>query len=476
MNRTAGPPPTCGGAPAIACSGGCPVTNPVYHFSTVPCITGGGFDLRGTQYETTCSLGSSCPFGQPILRFWQFDHFGTATQGANNGCQKQDDIANGAEWLVNANLDDGTAIPAGIWYMYQANWAGPMVDGCFNITGVTPRTVAEISDVYSAAEGTPNHGAWFLVGSVGLTTGFNFDLITGATGTCNAATIAKQDVSAVSVQGRSAACVGSTTPTTVTTADTLTGFFDVQINITNPNPAWFNDTGAAPALISGYQIMYKTGAEPTTSVASAWNPVYDPTDATAPKNAMGVIPVGTATALVALPVTTITTNYWFAARAVYADATENPTASFDPLLGTPGLPAGPQVTTPVGAHCGPVNFNPLPMAVNFGSVVAERTAQGVTVRWTTLSEDDTNGFRVVRATGASGTEAAVDAAYVDAHGANLDYVISDLGAGPGTYYYYVQELTSNGPGDRSEIVRVDAATSSNGAGVSGARSRGGVRR
>jgi len=459
----------------MPCAGGCLSSTPIAHPTASPCVAGhGSFDLIGTQFENTCSLGmGGCPVMTPPMRFWQFDHY----DPANNGCQAQNDTVNNLEYLVNASLDDLTpGLANGHWYMWQPNWSGPMVDKCY--TGApgppTPRTVVELSavDARPGFEGTTAHAAWYILASVPLTAnGFDFDTITGGTG-CTPQELQKQPVPTVSVMGRSLPCTNNTTPTTSQTADALTGYFDTAVTISNPNPNWWTEAGlnGAPALISGFQIMYKMGTDPTTSASSAWLPVYDPTDATAPKNALGVVPVGTAGPItIALPVTTSTTNYWLALRIVYADASENPTAPFDPTAA--GL-QGPQITSPVGTHCGPVNFNPgIQTAVEFDSVTAERTSQGVNVRWTTLREDDTYAFKVYRSNEA-GTESTEAASWVDAHGSNLEYVVSDLSAGPGAYYYYVQEFTSNGLGDRSPSVRVEANAVGQRGGSSGGRSRG----
>lgn len=470
----------CGNAPAPPC-GSCPVGPFVWHASANPCTgSNGSFNLIGTGYENTCALGNGCTVGQPLLRYWQYDFYSKA----NNGCQKQDDVPAGTEWMVNAFLDDGTSPAPGHWYMYQASWTGPSVDGCYNAPGApSPRTVAELSFVdangpsHTGTEGTINHGSFYLVNSVPLTQQFEFDTTTGGTG-CTAAEVKAAPVAGLTIVGRTLACTGNATPTTSGTADVLTGYHDIGITLSDPNPDWYNESGlnGAPPLIVGYQIVYKTGAEPTTSATSAWAPVYDPTDNTAPKNALGVVLLGTATAVtVAVPDMPAGTNYWFATRIVYQDVTENPTAPFDPATGTPSAPVGPQITSQVSGHCGPVQFGTSPVAVEYGSVTAERNAQGVNVRWTTIREDDTNGFKVFRSNDAAGTEALVEAAsWVDAHGANLEYAVTDLSASSSqTYYYYVQEMTSNGFGDRSESVRVDPATATGSrGGSSGGRTRG----
>jgi hypothetical protein len=397
------------------------------------------------------------------------------------------------EWLVNGALDDGLAQAPGHWYLWQANWAGPDIDGCFN--AAAPRTVVEVGNFNTPDEGTENHGAWYLIATAVPSNGFNFDRATfsnqpGGTG-CTAADLMQSPVEGVNIVSRPAGtCLMETERTQFGSYNGFPGstFFDAQVTLVEPNPRYFAEAASAPALIAGYQIMYQISATPPTSSSVAtggWLPVLDPFDVVAPKNALGVVQAGTAGPItISLPVTfrgsppreDPTINYWIATRIVYEDASENPEVAFDPASGTATAPAGPQITSEVSGHCGPLFFlTSVPPAVQFDYVTATRTPQGVNVHWATLMEDDVSGFRVFRSTTPDGTEALTEAAsWVDAHGANLGYTITDLGAGPGTYFYWVQELTSAGLGDRSETVRVEAASpaSDRRGGASGSRKRG----
>ncbi len=343
----------CGAAPAPACAGGCAPSAPVYHASALPCSAGNGsFNLIGTHYETTCSCAPSCVVDLPPVRFWQYD----AYAAANNGCQRQDNCVAGVEWMVNATPGN-----TGHWYLWQPNWAGPDVDGCYTTAVPRPayRTVVEVASVdrRPGFEGTFNHGSWYVLASVPLTVGFNFDTITGGTG-CTPAEVVKQPVRGVTVVGLGGPCTGSGVSMQSMLPDIDPGYFDVQVTLDDPGPHWWNETGqdGAPQLIAGYQILYTTGPEPTTSdyVTGNWRPVHDPVNAPL---ALGLVPLGNGSPItVALPITDPLTDYWLATRIVYRDASENPVGTFDPALGTPSNPVGPQIASPVSGHCGAVHF------------------------------------------------------------------------------------------------------------------------
>jgi len=94
--------------------------------------------------------------------------------------------------------------------------------------------------------------------------------------------------------------------------------------------------------------------------------------------------------------------------------------------------------------------------VEFDWVRADKTAAGIEVRWQTLSEEDTLGFVLQRAVSEDGRDAQV-VGQVIAHGANREYSLLDLEPS-GSHYYWVQELTTSGPGDRSPVVSVGRPT------------------
>ena len=222
-------------------------------------------------------------------------------------------------------------------------------DGGGDLRGRRERTATH------RAGGDARSRVWYVLASVPLTNSFDFDQITGATG-CSPAEVVQQPVPGVTIVGRTAPCTRSSVATLSTTPDRTPGFFDVAVTLVDPEPDWWNETGmdGAPALIAGYQIVYTTGAEPTTSsyTIGGYRPVREPGNA---RRALGVVPRGTSVPVtVALPDLGVGTRYWLATRIVYVDSTENPLGPFDPAAGTPASPVGPQITTEVSGHCGPV--------------------------------------------------------------------------------------------------------------------------
>jgi hypothetical protein len=109
------------------------------------------------------------------------------------------------------------------------------------------------------------------------------------------------------------------------------------------------------------------------------------------------------------------------------------------------------------------------LAVEFDRVRAEPASSGVRVIWQTLGEDDTNGFLVVRGTLPAGSGGETAGALVEAHGAGLPYEAVVPASPDEASCWYVQELTSDGLGDRSACVPLSPSDGWNGA----ARSRRG---
>jgi hypothetical protein len=172
---------------------------------------------------------------------------------------------------------------------------------------------------------------------------------------------------------------------------------------------------------------------------------------------------------VSIPKGTPLVNYWVAVRIVYHDASLNPTSPW-PIGG------GPRVLSLVSSHCGPFYYEGgVSPAVEFGELSARRTAQGNVIEWTTLDEQDTLGFQVLRASRRDGSAAELVPGFVVAHGPFRPYLLTDTAAAgeTRTWHYFVQEVTSSGAsGDRSPWVTV--GTDASGGGRS--RSRGQRRR
>jgi hypothetical protein len=353
-----------------------------------------------------------------------------------------------SQWLSSAALDYGIVGAPGVWLLDQANFRGPQVDGCIDRTRPA---VVELSWVDPAGEGTVDHGSFYLLAAAELDTAFgayNFDNVVGGNG-CNAATIRPAPVPSPGLTRRIAACTGL--PGVVTTYDWFDSnandfnYFDVEVAV-DPFPPEHRTAAVAGPLIAGYQVLYQEGGEPTSSGAGGWRPARDLTrPATDPAP---MVPVGTVTARVALPKgVTWTTRYWVALRLVYRDARLNQG------------PGEPRLVSPVGGHCGPLEFGGVIDAVEFGAIDVRRTRQGVVIDWTTLAEDDTLGFRVHRAPRRDASEAQVVGGLVPAHGPFAPYTFTDLSAAgdTATLHYYLQEVTvSGGDGDRSPWLTVAA--------------------
>jgi hypothetical protein len=465
----------CPGASPYGCGGGNPAPVSVWHSGFAPCAGGGSVNLTGTQYAMTCSnFGGSCAnVSVPPFRFYSYDNYSGA--GFNSGCQNRN-APSSVDWYVNSDLDLSIATPGGRWLFYQANWAGPAVDGPLPPSLAGTRTVIEASDITNFMPAPPysevpsvNHGAWYVLASVDFQGGeYSLDRVTGVTGGCAAGDVPTAMVPSVTIQGRTLACTNDPTATTGTNNSVDgTNYGDIQVNLSDSTGQWFNETGrnAAPNLIAGFQIVYKSAPEPTSSnyATGGWIPVRDTAN---PTQARGIIPQGAAGPYT-VTVPKAAAPLWLAARVVYsAGATANPTGTFDPAT------AGPQVTSKVGPHCGPVNFGGIVTAVTFDSITATRTHKGVLVRWTTSFEDDVNGFVVYRTSNPAGSTDSADAVlpWASAHGPGLAYEFLDSAAtGSDPYYYVIQEQTFSGLGASSAVV---AAQGLSDGGAVGGRSRG----
>lgn len=104
------------------------------------------------------------------------------------------------------------------------------------------------------------------------------------------------------------------------------------------------------------------------------------------------------------------------------------------------------------------------LSVSYDWVTASAMGSRVVVRWATASELDTVGFVVYRSSDASGAGAVALPGFVPAHGAGADYEYVD--ETPQTSFYFVEEHTNAGRGDRSPIVSVGSE-----AGPAGGRQR-----
>lgn len=366
--------PPCPNGPSQSddCAGGCGNSVTLSHASGNVCganpsaTAGGSFNLTGTQYENTCretqggpnpvctpSMRGPCTVLKPRLRFWEYDDYGRA----NFGCRFWVERC----WLANWKLDLNAPNPDGRWRMQSVDWfsgANPHgVDGCY--VGGTPRTVAEVSDVFPPVEGSIDHSSWYLVAAVEYDGRFLFDRIKGgdvpAAAGCAPPDVSAHPVSAVRIAGRDpAACIGNTTPTEITTTG---GFLDVTVEIADPTPPYYTEAGRhdpAARLLDGYRIFYKVGAEPTTSdrQAGGWLPALDP----ATSQVLGTLAYGTRQRSVRVPVSG-GQFIWFAARLVYADCSLNGSKVADPSC-SPTSPFynanDPVLGTQLGQHCGPV--------------------------------------------------------------------------------------------------------------------------
>lgn len=472
-NTPTGCQPQCGAGVGLTQTGGC----------QTPAATGGAWSLKGTKYDGTCCDSPSagmCPAGlggtkvdAPPLRFWQFDNY----KASNSGCPTKVTQHN---YLCNTKTDFGTFNPAitetWLWTMSQSNFNKVGTDGC--ITSGTP-AVAEVS--FYDLNGTAGHTSWYGVASVTANPSYAFNRLTTAApaSVCNGSTntthiVPVIETPALTIAGRTAACTGTATATPGTKNAVDGTFFDFSINLANPNPPYYTEIGPndpARKLIAGWQIVYATGGntpisgEPTTGdvALGAWKPVRSPTAPTMAK-AFWATPV-TNPVTVSIP-GDATKSFWFATRIVYQDAVLNPAGDFTPTG------SGPTLVGPISSHCGPGITTPV--SVDFESVAAIRTAKGVTVSWKAVNEDDTTGFYVYRSQVVNGTEATAEkvGAFIESNGGTKPYAVEDAQANAkSAYTYYIQEMTINGEGTRSQSARVEAVVD----GASGGRQRGASR-
>ena len=90
-----------------------------------------------------------------------------------------------------------------------------------------------------------------------------------------------------------------------------------------------------------------------------------------------------------------------------------------------------------------------PLGVRWDYYYAQRTDGGISINWQTLMEQDTSGFIIERSISEFGTYEIINP-FIDAHGPMSPYSWLDEMPDDGAeYWYYIQELTSNGVGDRT---------------------------
>jgi len=120
-----------------------------------------------------------------------------------------------------------------------------------------------------------------------------------------------------------------------------------------------------------------------------------------------------------------------------------------------------------------LRVNACVLAVEFDSYEAVRQDDGtVAVRWATLSEEESLGFEVQRATGPDGTFATIDG--VAARGGGSIYELVDRDARGGESWYRVVEVTTSGPGDATPAFTLESTTGDRRA--TGGRGRAATRR
>jgi hypothetical protein len=131
-------------------------------------------------------------------------------------------------------------------------------------------------------------------------------------------------------------------------------------------------------------------------------------------------------------------NWWgTASSAVVESMVEEPSITdFKPIL-----------TSAIVDQCDP------PLAIRLGEFVAEESRIGVEVRWTTLSEVDTAGFRVIRGTlGGPGrgksTLEVVSPLAIPSKGSDLQgaqYSFRDVGVESGrSVFYFLEDIDTRG--------------------------------
>jgi len=464
------------------CGGGCGTSSfPIQH----PTFGLGGntavFDLTATDFgpadgDTDCDSGAGQPCDNvgniPPLRFWAYQDY----VNANSGCALTTRV--GQSWIINCDYDQPGCAGAsvdGYWILSQSNWATPATpamdtgDGCISASPLN-RTVVEMSwgDTLSN-EGTVAHDSWYAIASVDFTGTYDLDRITGgmsANGVGDG-TIAAQSVPDVHF-GDPSVCPDMVSPLCDANPNMFEpGFYDIEVVASDTSPPYLSEAGlndpAAP-LIVGLQVMYSASVTaPTTSDPAAWLPARDPASPSA--NVAGLIPFGGAdTVTVSVPGNSASL-WWLAVRVVYDDGTINGQTGPGPDA------AAPRLASWVGGMCGPVNPVGIILAVTFDYVSAEHTPDGVLIRWATLEEDDVLGFILHHATDPDGADSAIVVdSFTESVGPAYAYAITDDEVSPSpdtTYYYQVQEITSSGPGMRSEWVEATVP------GKAGAGRRGG---
>jgi len=400
----------------------------------------GGIDFTGSQYVGKCAGQGGCtPVLQPAIRFWEQDNFMTK----NSGQGLQDDAASGNFWMVNPNIDFGQGtVPNTLWIIFQANWANTGVEGC--ITGT--RNVAEVSFC------DPSNKAKYVVMSVAdpNIALFDFNMITGATGTSNNI-VPLTDVP-----------VPTAVPATGTTNATDGTQMDFSVTIAAGSNKWWTDVapGAndpANQLVKGIEIVYQNAAAAPAVTCNtglgSWLPVNNPAT---PAAKLGPMAPGTFNVAVTKP--TAGSLTYVAARIVYADAGSSCGAAqpcLDPQ--TQGTP-----TSCFMEHAGPVAA-PGAGAVTFGSFAAKREAAStVNITWQTTMESNTVGFNVERSSSMVGPWTSVGG-FVGAMGPGYLYKMVDTSATSNqTFFYRIRESALAGQASISSPIKVSPASEQGG--------------
>jgi hypothetical protein len=292
----------------------------------------GSYDLRGTAYEATAvRLGGR----GPEIRFWEYQNFANANSGLEDQHQQ------GGEWLLNSQIDIGDPFAApGSWCLVNADWQGPRILGC---PGNAPdvRTVVEMSFVDALQEGTAGHRTLYAVAAVPYDfsrRSYNLDRVANGVGPFgNRLPVAPVPVP----QPRSDRGVTNALDP---------GMMDIMVELADA--VGYSDTGTVN-LIAGTRLLYlndpaTASGQPESSGPAAYLPVRIPAD---PTRALDVIPSGTPTALVTVPIPQRAA--FLTAQIVYNDATAEILSRGVSGHSQAVLPpqTTPQVTDLLSVHC-----------------------------------------------------------------------------------------------------------------------------
>jgi hypothetical protein len=96
-----------------------------------------------------------------------------------------------------------------------------------------------------------------------------------------------------------------------------------------------------------------------------------------------------------------------------------------------------------------------PVPVTLSSFTAQTIGSGVTLAWTTVSEQNNLGFNVLRSVSASGPFARINGALIPGAGnvtQQRNYAYTDAGATAGTWYYQLEMVDLDGRSQYSDVV------------------------